>query len=290
MGLWTFELDTMPAGEAREAAAEVEELGYRSLWIPETLTREALTNSAMLLAATQSLVVATGIANIWGRDAYTMAAAHRTLSEIYPGRFLLGLGVSHAPIIEGLHGQEYERPYTRMRDYLAAMDRAVVLSPEPAQQPRRVLAALGPRMLALASESADGAHPYLVTPDHTVIAREVLGPDPWLLPEQAVVIESDPDAARGVARQHLALAGYLDLPNYANNLKRLGFTDADLADGGSDRLVDALVAWGDEETIVDRVQRHLEAGADHVAVQVLSARGEPPRRGWAVLAPALLEL
>ena len=290
VGIWTFQLDLLPAGEAQEVAAELEQLGYRALWIPEALSREALTNSGLLLAGTESLVVATGIANIWGRDAYTMAAAHRTLGEAYPGRFLLGLGVSHAPFVEGIHDQRYTRPYTAMSEYLDAMDAALLLSPEPPQPQRRVLAALGPRMLELASERADGAHTYLVTPDHTAVARDVMGSDSWLVPEQAVVVETDPGIARSIARAHLALAGYLDLPNYANNLKRLGFDEQDLADGGSDRIVDALVAWGDETTILKRVREHLDAGADHVAVQVLTETPEPPRSQWAELAPALLAL
>lgn len=287
IGLWTHAFDLLPAGEAREAAREVEELGYGAVWIPETVSREAMVNASLLLSGTSRLVVATGIASIWARPAQTAAAAHATLSEAYPGRFVLGLGVSHQPMVEGVLHQRYEKPYSAMVAYLDAMDGALVLVPPPAEPPRRVLGALGPRMLALAAERTDGAHPYNATPDHTAQARAMLGPEALLCPEQAVVLATDPAAARDAARRHLAI--YLGLPNYAHNWRRLGFDDGDLADGGSDRLVDALVAWGDLDAIRARVQAHRDAGADHVCIQVvMPALTDDPRPVWRELAPALV--
>jgi probable F420-dependent oxidoreductase len=235
------------------------------------------------------MVIATGIANIWARDPFTMTAAQLTLSEAHPERFLLGLGVSHARLVEGIHGQHYERPFTAMRRYLDRMDEAVQLyrAVKPAAMPPRVLAALGPRMLALAAERAEGAHPYLVTPEHTAKARAALGTGRLLLPEQAVVLLPNPDQARAIGRRHISR--YLDLPNYINNWRRLGFTDDDLAGQGSNRLVDALVAWGDVEAVNKRVKEHLDAGADHVCIQVFDA--EPhglPLKQWRTLAMAVL--
>ncbi len=287
LGTWTFALDLQPVAAAQEAAAEIEELGYGAIWIPEVVAREAFVSSTLLLAGTSRIVVATGIATIWGRDPVTAACAHRTIESAFPQRFLLGLGVSHAPAVEGLRGHTYDKPLTAMRDYLDRMDRAPFLAYPPEHEPQRVLAALGPRMLALAAERSAGAHPYLVPPEHTAFAREHLGPDPLLCPEQKVVLQTDAIAAREVARLHLA--PYLGLPNYANNLRRFGFTDEDLAAPGSDRLVDALVAWGDEDTIAERVRAHHDAGADHVCVQVLDAdRRKLPLPELRRLAPALL--
>jgi probable F420-dependent oxidoreductase len=289
VGLWTGQLDYQPASRAKEAVAELEELGYGAVWIGEAVGREALSNSGLLLSGTRRLVVATGIANIWVRDALAMVAGQYTLAEAYPDRFLLGLGVSHAPLIEGMRGHHYQRPLAAMRQYLNAMDEVVSTyrAVPPTTPPPRVLAALGPKMLSLAAEQAQGAHSYFVPPEHTAQARDQLGSDSWLIPEQAVVLENDPEQARELARRHTSR--YLRLPNYTNNLRRLGFDDEDLAGSGSDRLVDAIVAWGDEKAIVSRVRAHLDAGADHVSVQVL----DPDRRGlpaaqWRRLAPALL--
>jgi probable F420-dependent oxidoreductase len=285
VGIWTYHLNYQPTSKVREVAAELEELGYGALWIGEALHREPLTAAAVLLSATKRLVIATGIANIWARDPVTMTAAQLTLAEAYPERFLLGLGVSHARLIEGLRGHRYERPLTAMRRYLDAMDKAAEAyrAVKPGQRPPRVLAALGPKMLTLAAERADGAHPYLVTPEHTAKARAQLGPDRWLLPEQAAVLETDPNEARAIARRHLSW--YLDLPNYTNNFRRLGFTDDDLAGRGSDRLVDAIVAWGDVDAIKRRVTEHQVAGADHVSLQVFDTNphGLPLSR-WRELA------
>lgn len=287
VGIWTFALDLQPAARARELAAEVEALGYGAVWVPDAIGRDPLVHAALLLSGTDRIAVGTGIAQIWGRDPLSMNAGWKTLSEAFPGRFVLGLGVSHQPMVEGLRGQSYTRPLTAMREYLEGMDTAMYAAAEPAEPPRRVLAALGPNMLALAAERADGAHPYNVPPEHTARAREILGPDKLLAPEQAVLLETDPAEARRIGRAHVAI--YRDLPNYMNNLRQFGITDDDLEDGGSDRLVDMLVAWGDVDAIRTRVQAHHDAGADHVAVQVLKAqRTDVPLDDWRELAPALL--
>ena len=287
VGIWTF-LDLQPAARAQEAAAELESLGYGALWIPEAIGREAFTHAALLLAGTRRLVVATGIANVWARDAMTMAAAEKTLGEAYTGRFLLGLGVSHAPLVEGVRGHRYEKPLSFMRRYLDAMDAAPFIAAPPSQPPRRVIGALAPKMLALAAERTAGAHPYFVPPEHTARARAIMGAGPLLAPEQALVLETDPEKARAIARAHMAI--YLGLPNYARNLHALGFADDDLRDGGSDRLVDAIVAWGDVGALRERVRAHHAAGADHVCIQVLSADPRTlPVAEWRELAPALLE-
>ncbi len=286
VGVWTFSLELQPAAQAQEAAREIEALGYGAIWIPEALGREALVHASLLLAGTKRIPVATGIANIWARDPMAMAAGQKTLTEAFPDRFLLGIGVSHAPMV-GMRGHAYDKPLSAMRAYLDAMDAAPFLAMPPTTEPRRVIGALAPKMLRLSAERAWGAHPYFVPPEHTQRAREVLGKGPLLAPEQAVVLERDATAARAIGRAHMAI--YLGLPNYVNNLKRLGFTDDDVANGGSDRLVDAIVAWGDEDAIVRRVRAHHDAGADHVCVQVLEADPRAlPMAQWRRLAPALL--
>ena len=290
VGIWTGQLDYQPAGQVREAAAEVEALGYPALWTGEAVGREVLSAAGLLLAATSRLVIGTGIANIWARDALAMAAGQRTLAEAYPNRFLLGIGVSHAPLL-AVRGQGYDKPWSYMRDYLAAMaqSRAANRAVPPSGAAPTVLAALGPRMLDLARDAADGAHTFFVPPEHTAQARERLGPGKLLAPEQVAVLETNPSTAREIARRHTT--SYLRLPNYTNNLLRLGFSDDDFAGGGSDRLVERIAVWGDEEAIAKRVGAHLDAGADHVAVQVLDPdRRGLPRSGWRRLAPALLAL
>jgi probable F420-dependent oxidoreductase len=287
VGVWTFSLDLQPAARAREVAAELEELGYAAIWVPDAVGRDPLVHATLLLGGTGRIAVGTGIAQIWGRDPLSMNAGWKTVSEAFPGRFVLGLGVSHQPMVEGLRGQTYARPLIAMREYLDRMDSSVFMAPEAPEPPVRVLAALGTKMLTLASERADGAHPYNVPPEHTARAREILGPDKLLAPEQAVVLETDPAEARRIGRGHAAI--YRDLPNYMNNLRRFGITDDDLAGDGSDRLVDTMVAWGDANAIRARVQEHFDAGADHVAVQVLTAdRATLPLDEWRELAPALL--
>jgi probable F420-dependent oxidoreductase len=286
VGIWTSTLDRRPWREVAPAAAEIDELGYGALWVGEAVRREAFANAALLLSATERIVVATGIANIWARDPVAMAAGQKTLSEAFPGRFVLGVGVSHPPLI-AVRGHTYNRPVAAMAAYLDAMDAAPYGGPPPAPSATaRVLAALGPRMLELAARRADGAHPYLVPVEHTVRARAVLGLDRLLCPELAVVADRDPSVAREVARRHLGT--YLRLENYSRNLANHGFDESDLAGGGSDRLVDSLVAWGRPAAIAARVADHLAAGADHVAIQVLT--GDPERLpvdAWRDLAPYL---
>jgi probable F420-dependent oxidoreductase len=280
-------LELLPARQAQEAAAEIEALGFKVVWIPEAMGREAFSHAGLLLAGTRRLAVATGIASIFARDPVTMAAAQKTLTEAYPDRFLLGIGVSHAPLVETVRGHRYEKPLTTMRKYLDAMDAAPYLAAAPSTVPVRVIGALHPKMLKLAAERSAGAHPYFVPPEHTADARRIMGPGPLLAPEQAVVLETDAGTARDIARAHMIT--YLGLPNYVNNLRRLGFTDEDVADGGSNRLVDAIVAWGDIDAIVRRVKAHHDAGADHVGIQVLDADARAlPLRQWRELAPALL--
>jgi probable F420-dependent oxidoreductase len=267
LGIWTYQLNYQPATKVREVVAELEALGYGTLWIGEGVYREPFTNAGLLLSSTERMVIATGIANIWARDPFTMTAAQLTLTEAYPDRFLLGLGVSHARLVEGVRGHAYHQPLAKMRAYLRAMDEAATAyrAVKPATPPR-VLAALGPRMLELSAERADGAHTYLVTPEHTAKARAQLGSAPWLIVEQAVVLEMDAAKARAIGRRHVSR--YLDLPNYTNNFHRLGFTREDTADSGSDRLVDSLVAWGNLEDVARRIDDHLAAGADQVCIQV----------------------
>ena len=275
LGVWAG-TDGLSAPAAAEFALRVERWGYSALWIPEAFGRNVLVHAGWLLAATRQLVVASGIANIYARDALAMRSAQLALAEQSQGRFLLGLGVSHASMVEGVRGHRYDpKPVSYMRGYLERMLAAPYRAPAPPEAPPVVLAALGPKMLELAAELTMGAHPYCVTPEHTAAARRILGSGKWLCPEQKVLLVSDPTAARAIARQALGI--YLAAPNYINNLKRLGFADADLAAGGSDRLVDALVAWGSLETIRARIQAHGDAGADHVCIQALSPDPATPR-------------
>ena len=274
LGVWAS-LDGLTAPEALAFAQRTERRGFGALWTPEGRGRNALVNAAWLLAGTSSLIVATLIANIYARDAMAMASAQRGLGEQSASRFLLGLGVSHSPIVSDLRGHAYGRPVATMRAYLTRMRAAPYQAPPPPQPPRTVLAALGPNMLALAAEMADGAHPYCVTPEHTAMARQILGRGKLLCPEVKVLLETDPATARAAARS--ALAPYVALENYANNWRRLGFGDADLAAGGSDRFVDANVAWGDETAIRKRLQLYWDAGADHVCIQAIDKGGARTR-------------
>jgi probable F420-dependent oxidoreductase len=287
IGIWTFKFEDCPAARAQETAAELEQLGYGAIWFGEAFGREALSNAGLLLAGTRKIVIATGIANIYARDAVAMAAGQKTLSEAYPGRFVLGLGVSHVPLVEQLRGHRYEKPVATMRAYLDAMDKAPYRSIAPATRPVRMLAALGPKMLKLAAERTDGAHPYNTNPEHTAQARAILGQGPKLCPEQAVILETDAATARAIGREFLAL--YLTLPNYTNNFLRLGFSESDFQNGGSDRLIDAIIAWGSLEQIRSRVRAHHDAGADHVCVQVLTKDPRAlPLAEWRELSAALL--
>jgi probable F420-dependent oxidoreductase len=286
IGIWTPAFDMMPWPEGRAIAQELEALGYGALWLPEVAGRDVMVASALALDATERMIVGSGTAPISRRDPMLCNAAWHSLSSAHPDRFVLGLGVSHQVFVEDVQKQTYGPPLASMRAYLDGMDEAPYWGPR-AESPRRVLAALGPKMLALAAERTDGAQPYNVTPDHTKMARDILGDDKWLIVEQKVVLTTDASVARTAARA--AMSVYFSLPNYVNNWKRLGFTDDDVVDGGSDRLLDAMVAAGDEHAIAARVQAHRDAGADHVCVQVLTEQGYGvPLESWRRLAPALV--
>lgn len=279
LGVFYF-LEAMPAAGIAAFARRLDDLGYAALWFPEALGREALSSASFLLSSTKKLVIATGIANVFARDAMTMAAGRNTLAEQSGGRFILGVGVSHQPMVEGLRGHTYSKPLTYMTKYLDAMGAAMYVAPQPAEPAPTVIGALHPKMLKLAAEKTSGAHPYLVPPEHTAFARATMGKGPWICTEQKVVLETDAAKARATARA--AIAMYLELPNYRRNLKRFGMTDDDFAAGGCDRLVDTVVAWGDEKAIDARVRAHYDAGADHVCIQPLSPdRGPSP--DWRVL-------
>jgi probable F420-dependent oxidoreductase len=284
VGVWSFALRFGDRDERAEAASELEELGYSALWIPD-VGGDVFGDVRLLLGASTTITVATGVLNLWMHSAQEVASGVAALDAEFPGRFLLGIGVSHAERIDRTEPGRYRQPFTKMRSYLDELD----ATDPPVTAKHRVLAALGPKMLELARERARGAHPYIANPDHTHVAREILGEGPLLLPEQPVVLETDPSRARERARGHVS--HYLGLPNYANNLRRLGFTDDDLADGGSNRLIDGIVAWGDEAAIAERVQQHFAAGANHVCIQAASAGITVfPREEWRALAPAITGL
>jgi probable F420-dependent oxidoreductase len=284
-GVWNMGLRFGAEEPAREAVVAAEECGYAAAWLPDMGGGGLFERLTTLLGATSRITVATGILNIWMHEPAEVAEQHAKLTESSAGRLLLGLGASHAPIVDQAEAGRYRKPLARMRSYLDDLDAA---SP-PVPAGARVLAALGPRMLRLAAERAAGAHPYLVPAEHVAVAREALGPDAFLAPELAVVLDPDPATAREKARAGMSM--YFGLPNYLDNLRRLGFDDDDLAAPGSDRLVDALVARGDEEAIARRVQEFRDAGADHVAIQVLTggqtAEASFPVEEWRRLAPAL---
>lgn len=275
IGIWSSGLrdeDRGAAGEISEAAAELEELGYDAIWLGGS---PGVRHAAPLLEATERIVVATGILNTWEYEPADVAEQQAALDGRHPGRFLLGLGASHAVLVKG-----YRKPYSTMVEFLDRLDAA------GSAKESRVLAALGPRMLALSRDRTAGAHPYLITPEHTAKAREILGPDSLLAPEVKVVLETDPDRARAAARGHLAI--YLGMPNYTGNLLRLGFVDEDFRDGGSDRLIDATFAWGDMEAVRARLAAHREAGADQLVVQVVTGdQVALPRSQWRELADGL---
>jgi len=284
LGVWTF-FDRLPARPAVQLAQQIEAWGYSALWFPEAVGRDPFSIISYLAAHTKKLVFATGIANIYARDAMAMRAIQQTVGELSGNRFVLGLGVSHAPMVAGLRGHAYGKPVATMRAYLDAIEKATYLGPAPSEETPIVIAALRPNMLRLAAERCAGAHPYNVTPEHTARAREILGAGPTLAPEQMVLRETEPAKARAIARKNLGI--YLTLPNYQNNWKWLGFDDADFANGGSDRLIDAIVAWGDEQAIAARIQAHFDAGADHVCIQTFRPDGEagPDLRLLEALAP-----
>jgi probable F420-dependent oxidoreductase len=281
LGVWAA-TDNLAASKAAAFARQVEAWGYGALWIPEGLGREVFSASAWLLANTSSLIIATGIANIYARDPVSSASAQKGLNEQSDGRFLLGLGVSHVPLVE-MRNHAYGKPLATMRTYLEEMAAAKYGAVSPPAPPKTVLAALGPKMLALSAELADGAHPYNVPPEHTRQARRILGAGKLLCVEQAVILETNAAVARALARRFLAF--YFTLPNYVNCWRQLGFSDPDFAGGGSDRLIDSVIAWGDEKAIRARIQEHWQAGADHVCVQAVGPELLPDERLLALLAP-----
>ena len=278
-GLWTMTLDGLDPRGLREVLEIVEATSASALWIPEAWGREALTHAATLLAASSRITIATGIASIWARDAVATMNGARTLGATSGERFVLGLGVSHRPLVERLRGHHYDRPVEAMRAYLEAMDAAPMHAAEAAQPVARVLAALGPRMLRLAAERADGAHTYLVGVEHTAEARATLG-DSFLAVEQAVVLGGSRDDFYERAHRHLEF--YTGLENYRASWARQGFTEDDWVRGGSTRLCDAMVVHG-LDAIRERVAAHRAAGADHVCLQVLGPDGAPPLADWAAL-------
>lgn len=282
-GIWSGDLRSVEAGAAAGAAAELEDLGFGALWLPGRRA-DIFERVETILAATRRVPVATGIVSIWQHEPGEVAASFTRLEENHTGRFLLGLGISHAPMVDGSAPGRYRRPLDRLSWFLDQLDAAQ--PPVPAG--RRVLASLGPRSLALAARRSAGSHPYLVPVAHTRWARGLLGPGPLLAPEQAVVLDPDPVRGRRLAREHLAI--YLTLPNYTNNLRSLGYTDQDFEAGGSDRLVDDIVAVGDADHALDRARAHLAVGADHVCFQVIQEHGPAlPLEAWRALARAAVD-
>jgi len=278
-GVYGFDFEHQSAARVRESIQELEESGWPAFWFPELLGREAFSHAAYLLSCTNRMVIANGIAQIWSREARSAQGAGVLLADAYPDRYVLGLGYGGKP-------RPGVKPVAAMAAYLDAMDATELPHPAPAAPLRRVLAAYGPRMLALARDRADGAQTYHVTVAHTAQAREILGPDAFLCVEHPVLFEPDPDAARAIAREHLQ--GYLATPYNLAKFRRLGYTDEDLADGGSDRLVDDLVFWGEPDAVAAKLRGHVEAGADHVAVQVIGVRpGESAMPQWRLLGDAL---
>jgi probable F420-dependent oxidoreductase len=294
VGIWTFAFEGQPATRVREAAAEIEELGYGAVWFGEAFGRDSIGQAWLLLSATQRIVVASGIANIAFRDPIAMATAERTLGEAFPGRYVLGLGGHRVDdTVHNLDGYPVParaRAVSTLRSYLDSMDAVPAHSLVPTPPTRRLLAALGPKMLKLAAERTWGAHPYFVSVEHTARARELMGPDAYLAVEQAVVLDPDPSRARALAAAHVH--GYVSSAAHQEaNIRRLGFTDGDIVGGPSKRLVDAIVAHGTVEAARARVREHLQAGADHVSIQVLTEDPTAlPMPQWRELAPALLPI
>ena len=272
LGVFCF-TDVLTPAQLTALAQQTERLGYAALWYPEVLSYESFALGSFLLQQTDTLIIAAGIANIYARDATAAKQGQHTLATLSGGRFLLGLGVSHVPLVEDARGHHYRTPVATMRTYLDAMEKAAAIAPPLEEPPPTVLAALGPQMTALAAARTAGAFPYNVTPEHTARARAIIGPEKWLCVEQKVLMITDAAKAREVARQTLAF--YLPLPNYRSNWMRLGFSEQDLADGGSERFLDAMVVWGNESVIQQRIQAHFDAGASHVCIQALHPEGQP---------------
>lgn len=277
------ELGRATAPRIAKFAQRVEELGYAALWLPDGFGRDSFVASSLLLASTRELIVATGISSIYSRDPVASAAAATALNEWSGGRFLLGLGVSHRQVVEGIRGHDYSKPVSAMRAYLDGIAGAPYNAAPPAEKTPILLAALRSKMLELARDRADGAHPFNVTPQHTRQAREILGPGKLLCVEQKLILETDPTTARAIARAELEL--YLGLDNYLNSWRDMGFSDADFADGGSDHFIDSIVAWGDETALRKRIQEHWDAGADHVCLKPVGPDNSTDMRIVELLAP-----
>jgi probable F420-dependent oxidoreductase len=286
LGVWAM-VNVMSAADSAAFARRVEKWGYGTLWVPEVTARDPFVTASWLLAKTTTLNLATGIASIYSRDSFAAINSQYALAEQSDGRFLLGLGVSHGPFVEGVLGHKFEKPAPQMKRYLENMAKMKYMAPQPREKPRTVIGALGPKMLEVAAALADGAHPYNSTPSHTAEARKILGPGKLLCPEQMVLLETNRSVAREVGRKALALS--FTLPNYRNSYLRMGFSAQDVENGGSDKLIDAIVAWGDEKDIRDRIQQHYAAGADHVCIQPLRRGGmsltAEDEKVLAVLAP-----
>jgi len=270
LGVWA-RTNVLDRDQLAELAETVEHFGYQTLWYPESLSYEALVVAGYILSKTQDLMVASGIANIYARDAVTAAQGYDSLNRLYGGRFILGLGVSHVPLVEGARGHSYGKPVTTMRQYLRDMGSAKLDPTIKFDDRAVVLAALGPKMLELASVSAKGALPYCVTPDHTAEARKVMGPEAWLCVEQKICLTEDEGAARAVQREQMA--PYMTMNNYRNNWFRLGFTEEEVTGKASTRFLDAMVVWGNEQVIQDCIDAHFKAGADQVVIQAFRPDG-----------------
>lgn len=271
-GVFAF-TDVLDKAQLAELASRTEALGYSTLWYPEAFNYETFGVAAYMLGQTSKLVVASGIANIYARDPAASAMGHNTLNALYDGRFVLGLGVSHQPLVSDVRGHDYKRPLATMQTYLDDMDRAWEALGSMPDSKQVALAALGPKMSRLSADRTLGAFPYNITPDQVAMSREAMGGKGALICEQKVCLCTDADQARAAARG--ALAPYLELPNYYKNWYRLGFDESDHKDGGSDRLMDAMVLWGDADTIKAGLGRYLEAGADQVVIQPVRADGQP---------------
>jgi probable F420-dependent oxidoreductase len=287
LGIWGL-FSHLSASAFATLAQNAEKWGYGALWLPEAFGRDPFVASSWALANTTKLIVATGIANIYARDGLASVNAQYGLAEQSNGRFLLGLGVSHRTFVEEARGHRYEKPLGAMRAYLKAMARVQYTAAAPAEKPKTILGALGPKMLHLAADLADGAHTYNVNPDHTAQARAILGPGKLLCPDQMVILETAPGKAREIGRR--VMSHSLRLPSYRTSFLRMGFTEEDLHNGGSDRLIDSIIAWGDEKALRARIQQHWDAGADHVCIQSLPregmALGVQDQKVFELLAPA----
>ncbi|MEM7097413.1 MAG: TIGR03620 family F420-dependent LLM class oxidoreductase [Pseudomonadota bacterium] len=279
LGVWYF-FDGVDSATAAESARRIESLGYGTLWLPETVGKSPVALASWMLASTSTLNLATGIINIYHREPGVTMAAQKTLAEQSGGRFLLGMGVSHKPLVEGVRGLEYGPPVATMRKYLEAMNAAPYTAVQPTEAPPIVIAALGPKMLELAASHCTGAHPYFTSPEHTAMAREIMGPDAWLCVEQKVILETDATKARDLARPVAKI--YNRLPNYRNNWFRMGLTEDD-ADNLTDKFIDTTYAWGTVDAIKDRIQQHFDAGASHVCIQPVNTNNQFGDLHWECL-------